>query len=279
MADRHNTEPLPVLLHLHVPKTAGLALNDVILAAYGDPGWTVSDDGHLVKGVYYVHAGIEHRFVPDENARQILSGRDIHAVVGHFSFGIHELVNRPCRYVTLLRHPVDRVVSLYRHIQAWDHESVHEEVIRKNLTLEQFVSDLEFPEVDNGQVRRISGLERAFGKCDQGMLETAIHNMTEHITVAGLTERYVESVLLMKHRLGWPRLPELKKTNVNMRRPEKAPSESACSLIIERNSLDMELYRLAEERLQRQIEQAGRPYLADLVAIGETAVSNSLTTP
>jgi len=279
VADRHNTEPLPVLLHLHVPKTAGLALNDVILAAYGDRGWTVSDDGHLVKGVYYVHAGIEHRFVPDENARQILSGRDIHAVVGHFSFGIHEFVNRPCRYVTLLRHPVDRVVSLYRHIQAWDHESVHEEVIRKNLTLEQFVSDLEFPEVDNGQVRRISGLDRPFGQCDRAMLDRAIHNMTQHITVAGLTERYVESVLLMKHHLEWPTVPWLGQKNVNTRRPAEPLSASAYSLIVERNSLDMELYRLAEERLQQQIEKAGRPYLADLVAIGEIAVSNSLTTP
>jgi hypothetical protein len=267
MPTRLDIGDLPVLLHLHLPKTAGMALNDVILATYGASDWTRKHDGRLVNGVYYPRAGIEEPFVPDESLRPILSSRDVRAVVGHFSFGLHEFVERPCQYVTLLRHPVDRVVSLYYHIKTFNNTDLHGEVVRRNMSLEQFVRGVEYREIDNGQVRRISGLDRPFGKCDQAMVETALGNITDRIAVAGLTERYVESVVLMKHSLKWPAVPNLKHKNVNKQRPrDEAVPESTYSLIVERNSYDMELYRLVTDRFQRQIHDAGRAFSSELAS-------------
>jgi hypothetical protein len=138
-------------------------------------------DKRLVNGVYYPYAGIERRFRPDESLIAALLVPDVRAVVGHFPFGIHEFIDGPYRYVTILRHPLDRIVSLYYHIKTWDNTRFHKEVVGRNLSLEQFVTELQYEEVDNGQTRRISGLDARYGGCDRTMLEVAIQNLTEHI--------------------------------------------------------------------------------------------------
>ena len=103
------------------------------------------------------------------------------------------------------------------------------------------------------------------------MLEVAVRNL-EQVAVVGLTERYVESVLLMKHAFRWPALPELRRDNVSPTpRRGDSVSERARSLILERNRLDLELYELAASRLQRQIDVAGAAYSAELAALVQRA--------
>ena len=256
-----------LLLHLHIPKTAGVALNNVIYKVYGPSDWIESDDTRLVNGIYYVRAGIEHGYRPDEEVRTALAGRDVRAVVGHFSYGIHQLLRGPYDYVTMLRHPIDRVVSLYSHIKSWNNTDLHSIVVEGHMGLEDFVAELGYFEVDNGQTRRISGLDAPFGGCERSMLEVAVTNL-EQIVVAGSTERYVESVLLMKHALGWPSVPELQRENVTpLRLRTDSLSNRARALILERNQLDLELYELAARRLQQQIDEAGPAYSADLAAL------------
>src|SRR5437899_4657380 len=100
-----NTENLPVLLHLHIPKSAGTALNECILEVCRNPEWISSEGGRLASGVYYPSVGIEDQFVPDGRARGILARDDLRAVVGHFFFGLHEFIDRASTYVTILRRP------------------------------------------------------------------------------------------------------------------------------------------------------------------------------
>src|SRR5690349_19896090 len=199
----------PILLHLHVPKTGGKSLNNCILEIYQSPEWSESEEGRLISGVYYPPVGIDKTFVADDEARRILCRPDLRAVVGHFSFGLHEIIDRRCDYVTLLRHPVDRVVSLYHHVASWDHEPLHSMVATNGMSLKNFVTDPRSTEVDNGQTRRIAGVVSAFEECGRDALELAQRNIMEHFVVVGLTERLVDSIALMKDRLNWRSTPIL----------------------------------------------------------------------
>ena len=245
-----------VLLHLHLPKTAGMALNDAILEVYRQAAWTEEENGRLICGVYYPPIGIDGYFVPDETVRRVLRRPDLRAVVGHFPFGLHEHVDRPTEYVAMLRHPVDRVVSLYHHVLKWDHERVIGEATSRGIRLEEFVNDVGYVEADNGQTRRIAGASLPFGACGRDLLEQAKHNLIEKFAVVGLTERFEEAVALMKERLEWPMLPKLTRKNDNPSRPnrdELSPQQLAA--ILERNQLDLELYAFAEETFERQLKK------------------------
>ena len=91
MSLRQSDRRPPVLLHLHLPKTAGTALNDALVEIYREGEWTEEENGWLVCGVYYTHAGIEYYFVPNDDARRVFQRSDIRAIVGHFPFGLHEV--------------------------------------------------------------------------------------------------------------------------------------------------------------------------------------------
>ena len=96
-----------------------------------------------------------------------------------------------------------------------------------------------------------------------------MRNLTERIPVAGLTERYAESVVLMKHYFQWPNLPAVRHKNVNAARPRKHTlSESVHAHIVERNALDIQLYEFAEQRLQEQITAAPQTFSDDLANLG-----------
>ena len=248
-------QAVPILLHLHIPKTAGMALNDCILEIYRSPEWSENEEGRLVSGVYYPPVGIDQSFVPDDEVRRILCRPDVRAVVGHFSFGLHEWIHRRCEYVTLLRHPVDRIVSLYRHVATWEHEPLHSAVVTKGVSLKDFVTELCFTEVDNGQARRIAGVLSPFGKCDRDVLERAKRNIVNHFAVVGLTERLVESIALMKDRMNWLSAPMLRRKNASASGSNSdALPQTTLETILERNQLDLELYAFAVRRFEEQLE-------------------------
>jgi hypothetical protein len=256
----------PVLLHLHIPKSAGTSLNLAIEELHSSGEYLLEEEDRLVNKVYYPHAGIDKRYVPDENAIRILNRPDLKAVVGHFSFGLHQCINRKCNYVTLLRDPVDRILSLYYHILKWDHEpELHDEMVNRRMSLHEFVTELNFAEVDNGQTRRIAGVQLPFGKCDRSVLKEAQRNLVEHFAAFGLTERFNESVALITRRLKWPKAPSLSRINVNESRPRYEVLEAeTIAAILERNQLDLELYAFAERLFLQQTESEGCSLRTDM---------------
>ena len=96
-----------------------------------------------------------------------------------------------------------------------------------------------------------------------------MRNLTARFVVAGLTERYAESVVLMKHHFQWPNLPAVRNKNVNAARPRKHTlSEIAHALIVERNAFDIQLYEFAKQRLEEQITAAPQSCTNDLASLG-----------
>ena len=108
--------------------------------------------------------GPEHHAIFNTNPnhpRHPLVMKDPLLVTGHFLFGVHRYLNKPCKYITFLRDPVDRIVSAYFNIREpkCSGHSLHK--LCTSVGLEEFVKQYR-PEtqiqVDNYQVRELVGL-------------------------------------------------------------------------------------------------------------------------
>jgi hypothetical protein len=180
---------------------------------------------------------------------------------GHFTqFGVHQFSTRPMKYITILRDPVDRIISYYYHIIRSARHPQHEEIKRFS-NLEEA---LPFVGADL-QTRVLSGTARPGSPLTPNDLAAAKRNLEEHFAVVALLERFDESLILMRHALGWQKLmitPPLK--NVATNRPHEV-SESALKLAADLSRYDQELYAFANTLMDRQIRQIGLPYWRDRI--------------
>lgn len=248
-----------VLLFLHIPKAAGTTLGEYLFAQCrnGRPGASLlAGEGLYQEGVYYVPYGFfktEAALVPDYTL-PYLQDEQLRAVSGHFSFGLHELIPQPVRYFTMLRHPVDRILSLYYFLQAQD-----------NLSLSDFLAAGNYRELDNDQTRRIAGVNPEFGACNEAHFELAKANLQQHFMVAGLSDRFEESVLHLKLAMGWQQDFWYYPRNVTAGRPKKEEiADEHYQQILALNKWDVQLYHFASELLDARTAALGPDFQTSL---------------
>ena len=236
------------LIFLHIPKAAGSTLQAVIR------------DNYPAESIFEVKSPLMESFARFR-ALSAEAKRDLKAVMGHGVMGLDRELEQPCRYVTMLRDPVDRVVSNYYFVRESPSHRLHRHVVEGGLSLRDYVEQGVNLQMDNGQVRALSatgvGLGSAvpYGECMPEMLRAAMENLERRFEVAGLTERFDESLLLMARVLGW-RTPIYRRQKVTRRRVAVAALSPADRLAIERvNRLDRELYARARERFERQLRE------------------------
>jgi hypothetical protein len=172
-------------------------------------------------------------------------------IYGHMPFGLHTHLPEGAVYVTMLRNPVDRIVSVYYYALRRPEWGVRDEIIGRRMSLHDFAISEAASEFNNGQTRLVSGSDDRM--ISSSALESAIGNLRQHFVVAGLMERFDESVLLCRELLGWRRV-YYRRRNVNRRRVrlEDVPRETIAA--IERtNSLDLELYEIAARRFDELV--------------------------
>jgi hypothetical protein len=238
------------VIFLHIPKTAGRTLEWMVLEKEYWPSESAKIDNANL-----------------ERCQESLRSTDhetIRLVNGHIGYGWHRLLDRPARYITLLREPVDRVISLYFHLKRDTNHTLHEEVSK--MSMREFIETGVFiEETHNGQTKLLSGA--LYGPPGEnplpetvGLLGIALTNL-ERFAVVGLTERFDESLLLMKRALGWGR-HYYARQNVGRNRPPKGHVSSAeRELIQAANQEDIELYSQAKSVFESKFEAAG-PSLA-----------------
>jgi hypothetical protein len=240
----------PTVLFLHIPKAGGQTLGEIIYAHTCDE--TVPDHLLLPGGVAYLTYGFlkERPLAVPEHVLPLLRREDLRAVIGHFWFGLHEHVARPYQYITALRDPVERVLSLYYYTRL--HEST---------TLDAFLAEPPFREVDNDQTRRIAGVDPEIGECTEAMLQKAKENL-RRFAVAGTIERLDEMLVLFKRRLGWQGPVAWQPRNVNPERPPAASLPRATiAAIRQRNELDWELWHYASRLMDEALAAQGEAEL------------------
>lgn len=171
----------------------------------------------------------------------------------------------------MLRHPVDRVISHYYHVLKTPGNILHNEVVSKNMSLRDYVSSAITPQLTNGQTRLISGVERVDSitgsdPVSAGILEIALRNLRDRVDILGISERFDESLIVFKRRLGWRNTLYVRR-NVARGRPsvEEVPRETI-KIIEDQNEFDLELYEFAKQRVKELILEHGPPLEGELQA-------------
>ncbi|MBI4530369.1 MAG: sulfotransferase family 2 domain-containing protein [Candidatus Latescibacteria bacterium] len=232
------------LIFLHIPKAAGTTLHSILNREYRSQGIFTINGRQVKKSVK------EFMNLPYEQRAKI------RLLKGHMSFGLHKLLPNPSVYITMLRDPVDRIISHYYFVLRTPQHRLYERVTSQNMSLEEYVSSGISTEVNNGQTRLLSGAGGGigFGECSGELLELAVRNIRDHFAVVGFSERFDETLILMKRVIDWRHLPFYIKQNVTKERPsvEGIPRRTI-STIEKYNELDCELYASAKRSFEETL--------------------------
>jgi len=241
------------LIFLHIPKAAGTTLNSIIDRHFGGKS-----------GAIFAMNGSRNReceFMLKPEAERIA----YRLIRGHMEFGIHRYLPKKSAYITLLRNPVNRIVSFYYYAYSDSRHYLHQHA--KRMDLKEFVlSDLS-TELENGQTRLLGGdidlyLRDNSLPCTFADLERAKKNLYEHFFLVGISERFDEFLVFL-YQLSEIRNILHVRQNVTINKPRQVDPEIA-DLILERNQMDWQLYQFVQAIFDDRVKQADTEFLRTL---------------
>jgi hypothetical protein len=236
------------LVFLHIPKAAGTTLQDFILRHY------------FPLGRVYRFTGAQDQH--EQFLRLPQAERDTFDVLsGHVHFGIDQHLSRPATYMTMLRDPIERVISAYYFILANPEHYLFSYVAGRGYTLHEYATMGLNQESDNDQVRWLTPRlhsEVPLGQVTRAMLEEAKWNLQNAITVFGLADRFTDSLRCFSAAFGWEPAGYSKRLNSNRARPKRDQvAPETIEAIRESNRYDMELYECAQGLFEDQMVRLG----------------------
>lgn len=247
-----------LLIYLHIPKTGGSTMKHIIGRQYSKQSvfWFSNDRPELVSEFEAL----------DEKKRA-----ELRCLEGHFPFGIHEEFSRASTYMAILRDPVARFISEFGQLQRVSRSGGWRPPADRLKSLDDFLSYRVETNAMDVQTRFISGYmpppgsQPPFEPLPVDALARAKDHLEKHFLVTGITERFDESLLLMKRRLGWQR-------HIFYARKNAAPQPVSYSniptelleRITEHTQIDAELVRFAGELLEKAIRAEGEGFQEEL---------------
>ncbi len=263
----------PLLVFVHIPKTAGTTMRTIL--SMNEPGDRTRALGNVFKGAGGVDRNLMKRLADDP---RVLDLKGVRIVRGHFPLGIRELLpdDRETSCFTLLREPVERTLSHYFQIRESETgKDVDLGAKQQSFGLGTLGEDPSLEETieagyifDNLQTRMLSGEPEPFGEVTKEMFEQAKRNLREEFTLFGLTERFDESLALARKRLGFRSILYRQRGRVNVTRPrgDDVPAD-LLRLASESNRYDLKLYRYATELFDAAPELRGLDLQVEVAAL------------
>jgi hypothetical protein len=251
-----------LLLFLHLAKTGGMTLANTFARNFAAEEFLqidMAETNASALGIWS-HRAIEQaltRLQPSEAAK-------LRVVWGHYCHGVQFRLPKPCAVVTLLRDPVDRIISAYYYSNG----SVGGGLAK----LEEYLARKHYHiGFDNPMSRIISGradldpiaaeldaTTENFAVVTEPDFEVAANNLDGYLVV-GTTEQFDETLLVLGRDLRWS-LSDLyyAPVNVTASRPAQLDiSDALREKILDWNRYDSLLVERARAHLARRI--AGYP--------------------
>lgn len=238
------TEPGDLVIFQHVPKSGGTTIDFVLAAAAERCG----------RG--YLRFGVSRAFDPPvwivpgwtgawdtvaERAGNREPAPGFGICSGHFPYGVHGLLGRPARYVTLIRDPLAREISSYNY----HHQNG---VLAESDSLESLLSQGRL--LDNPQTRMLAGPAAMHGPCTEDVFHRALANLDRDFAVVGVTERAHEFLQALLGLLGLPPVRYVHSRVTAIRRIE-APDPQLRDLLERVHAWDVRLHGLCTERWRK----------------------------
>jgi hypothetical protein len=256
-------EPPDVLIFFHISKTGGTTMDGILSRCF-------PDGQHLDCGMADTKSALSIR--PREkiegkyHALSDAERKAIRCLMGTiYPMGIHTMLDRPAKYFTVLRHPVDRCISHFLNNKKVTHQPFYHRI--KNLTLDEYLDSGVGIESLDYQVRSLSGcpeldvIRHPVGgrisapPVEAHHLEMAKRNIEQHFIAAAPIEAFNSMLLVLRALYGW-KLWQILYMRHNIG-DEGARSRASISTVSRRrledmNRFDLQLYDWVKARFAEQ---------------------------
>lgn len=229
-----------VTLFIHLPKTAGNTFQRIILEQK-------QYDSDTNIGQY-------SKLTAEEQKRIEL------ICIGHTPFGFHKVLPQTnFNYITFLRHPVERLISLFYYFRSENFHNIQIRDLFGKMTLLEYLSNENFNRSEDifpgsGVCATVNLQTRMLAGTIEDDLETAKNNLKKYFSVVGITERFDETLRVVEKKLGW-KINGYEKINVTLNKPalEEIPNE-IIEIIKSKNEKDIALFQFANQLLDEQLK-------------------------
>jgi PAS domain-containing protein len=237
------------LIFLHMSKAGGSTLNHVLDWNY-DRTRTIT----VYKQIPPLIA------LPDDEKRQI------QCLKGMVFYGIHRYLPQECEYITILRHPIERIISHYFYLSARKRrlgEPIYDMSLDDVLELEPFWPTYQLRLlVGGGSIESV-----LHDPLPDNALEIAKQNLARHFVLAGVLDYYDETLLMMKQTFGWTRAFYARQNVGQARAPRGDIPASTRQRLEEACALEMQLYRHVKQQTEALIAQQDASFQAELARL------------
>lgn len=246
------------LIYLHIPKAGGSTFENILWRIYGP------------NAIFRLPSVRTERTPEIERFQKMPDSKkqSIKVVTGIMDYGFHKYLPQPSTYVTILRNPVDRIISHYNFVCSTPEHHLYSKMKTLNISLKDYLTTYPHEEMDNGQTRLISGMDAGHSvslkRCTRKYLEIAKKNLRKYFAVIGILERYDDTLVLMKRKLGW-QYPVYVKHNITKKTANKQIDQNTIRLIKMYNALDIELYRYVKECFEESLEHEDIAFKQNLI--------------
>ena len=233
-----------LFIHLHIPKTGGTTLRDIIQRQYRSE-----------KILMIPKLEESENILKEVSTSQI---NQLKLIQGHLKYGIHNHFYRRAKYFAIIRDPINRVLSTYYYVLSQKNNPQNLSTSNNQMTIYDFVQSGVNPFLINGQTQLISGKT---GEIDNPIIESeelfslAKENIENDFLFLGITEMFDETILILKNMLGW-HMPYYSIANRTKKKPNyDAVNPTIISFIKEHNQLDIKLYNITKTSLLNRIAE------------------------
>lgn len=236
--------PLRPLFFMHLVKTAGTTVREILRRHYGPDEFYSPPDG------------------PELETMPVAQLRRFRCIAGHVDHRFLARFQERPRVMVFLRDPVDRVMSHYWFHRGLPVEDAPNETDRQRRAVAQaldFDAYLRSDDpvarrvTDNYQTRMIAGHPHPLPIDDPtGLLSRALDHLNAY-DIIGLAERMQASIDGLCRAAGWAGPVSIPRLNATAGRPPRSALASATlDLVLQRNQLDLQLYAAARDLFRKR---------------------------